>query len=123
MKESKGFTFIELIILIFVVGSLIAIAIPLYLNTSPGTANAVANDMKIALNAAEQVLYSKCRSDKNLQYTCENVKPIVPVSWVSDFRIDCSLEPPSAKATIGDTIYRFRRKCPPSAPARWTRIQ
>jgi hypothetical protein len=122
MKRLKGFTFIELIFLIFVAGTIAAIAIPLYLNMSPGSPSAIAKDVRIALNSAERILYSKSRSDTNLRYTCENVKPIVPVSGISDLRIDCSLDPPSAKATIGDSIDRFRRNCPPSKPASWTRI-
>jgi type II secretory pathway pseudopilin PulG len=122
MKESKAFTFIELIFLIFAVGILAAIAIPLSINMSPGSASALANDIRASLNSAEHILYSKSRADKKLQYTCENVKPIALVSGISDFQIDCTLDPPSAQATIGDTIYHFRRNCPPSAPARWTRI-
>jgi Tfp pilus assembly protein PilE len=122
MNRLKGFTFIELILLIFVVGVLAAIAIPLYINMSPDSAAAIAKDVRIALNSAERILYSKSRSHKSLQYTCENVKPAVSVSGISDFQIDCNLDPPSAKATIGDTTYRFTRNCAPSAPARWTRI-
>jgi Tfp pilus assembly major pilin PilA len=122
MKELKGFTFVELVFLIFVVGILTAIAVPLYINTRPGSAGTVAKAVRTALDSAEHTLYSKSIADKSLQYTCENVKPNATVSGISDLNIDCNLDPPSAKATIGDTIYYFRRNHLSSAPARWSRI-
>ena len=67
-SEDRGFTMIELLVVVVIIGILVAIAVPVYLNYRKGAANkSAASDVRGAITAVEQFY-----TDNGNQYPADN---------------------------------------------------
>jgi type IV pilus assembly protein PilA len=70
-SEDRGFTMIELLVVVVIIGILVAIAVPVYLNYRKGAANkSAASDVRGAITAVEQFY-----TDNGNQYPADSASP------------------------------------------------
>lgn len=114
--EVKGFTLIELIIVVVILGVIMAVSVPKYMDMKLQAQNAVASGITGTLNSAEHIVFLKSKLD-NSDYTCDIVKSNVIVSGVDEWNVSCGED--KATADIAGRIYTFSRDSSQS-PAVWT---
>ena len=73
MKRNAGFTLIELVIVIIVLGILAATAVPKFINLQDDAKEAAMNGVEAAVNSAANIVYSKSAIDGEETKSGQNI--------------------------------------------------
>jgi len=112
LSDQKGFTLLEVVAVLIILGILLAIAIPRIFNVPEDAAESALKVAVVELNARENLAWGKWKSDR-VEYTVNDIKSDLMQFTVNDDNILISSDNFRRQAVVSRT--------PPSddSPGRW----
>lgn len=112
LSDQKGFTLLEFVAVLIILGILLAIAIPRIFNVPEDAAESALKVAVVELNARENLAWGKWKSDR-IEYTVDDIKSDLMQFTVNDDNTLISSDNHGRQAVVSRT--------PPSddSPGRW----